>query len=116
MKTNFWLVALRPFVSAVVAFATAGRGVASIPDQFENPVWSKHLGRLLISTMKASHAQLIATLQFDSGRWKLRLESAPISADKQSNEPLVSNIAVAFTMLSPLVCLIAAYLWAHVIG
>jgi hypothetical protein len=29
---------------------------------------------------------------------------------------LVSNIAVAFTMLSPVVCLIAAYLWAAFVG
>jgi hypothetical protein len=35
--------------------------------------------------MKASHAELIATPQFDSGRWKLRLERVPISADEQSN-------------------------------
>jgi len=31
--------------------------------------------------------------------------------------PLVSNIAVGFTILSPLICLIAAYLWgAWVVG
>jgi hypothetical protein len=35
--------------------------------------------------MKASHAELIAIPQFDSGRWKLRLERVPISADEQSN-------------------------------
>ena len=35
--------------------------------------------------MKASHPQLIATLQFDSGRWKLRLECAPVFTDKQSD-------------------------------
>jgi len=35
--------------------------------------------------MKASHAELIATPQFDSGRWKLRLERVPISADEQFN-------------------------------
>ena len=35
--------------------------------------------------MKTSVAKLIATPQFDSGRWKLRLERAPISAIKQSN-------------------------------
>jgi hypothetical protein len=66
--------------------------------------------------MKASHAQLIATPQFDSGRWKLRLERVPISTDKQFTGPLVSSIAVGFTILSPLVCLIAAYLWARVVG
>jgi hypothetical protein len=66
--------------------------------------------------MKTSLAELIATQQFDSGRWKLRLERAPISADKQSNGSLVSSIAVGFTMLSPLVFLVTAYLWARVIG
>ena len=35
--------------------------------------------------MKASHADLIATPQFDSGRWKLRLEYVPFSTDKQSD-------------------------------
>jgi hypothetical protein len=34
--------------------------------------------------MKASRADLIATPQFDSGRWKLRLELVPLSADKQT--------------------------------
>ena len=66
--------------------------------------------------MKTSLAELIATQQFDSGRWKLRLERVPISADKQFNGPLVSSIAVGFTMLSPLVFLVTAYLWARVIG
>jgi len=66
--------------------------------------------------MKDSHAELIATPQFDSGRWKLRLERVPISADKQFTGPVVSSIAVGFTMLSPLVCLIAVYLWARVVG
>jgi hypothetical protein len=66
--------------------------------------------------MKTSLAGLIATRQFDSGRSKLRLERVPISADKQFNGPLVSSIAVGFTMLSPLVFLLTAYLWARVIG
>ncbi len=66
--------------------------------------------------MKTSQPELIATPQFDSGRWKLRLERVPISADKQSNGPLVSSIAVGFTMLSPLVFLVTAYLWARVTG
>ena len=35
--------------------------------------------------MKTSQIELIATPQFDSGRWKLRLERAPISAVEQSN-------------------------------
>jgi hypothetical protein len=61
----------------------------------------KHLGCLLISFMKTSLAELIATPQFDSGRWKLRLERVPVSADKQFNGPLVSSVAVGFTMLTP---------------
>ncbi len=32
-----------------------------------------------------SQAELTAIPQFDSGRWKLRLERAPISAIEQSN-------------------------------
>ena len=35
--------------------------------------------------MKTSQPELIAIPQFDSGRWKLRLERAPISADEHSN-------------------------------
>ena len=35
--------------------------------------------------MKTSQIELIATPQFDSGRWKLRLERAPLSADEQSD-------------------------------
>jgi len=66
--------------------------------------------------MKTSQSELMATPQFDSGRWKLRLERAPISVDKQFSGPSVSNIAVGFTMLSPLVFLIAVYLWARVTG
>ena len=66
--------------------------------------------------MKASHAQLIATPQFDAGRWKLRLERAPLSADKQFNGPSVSNVGVGFAILSPLVFVVAAYLWARVIS
>ena len=70
---------------------------------------------LEIISMKTS-AELIATPQFDSGRWKLRLERVPNSTDKQFAGPLVSRVAVGFTMLSPLLCLSAAYLWALVIG
>ena len=66
--------------------------------------------------MKTSQPELIATPQFDSGRWKLRLERVPISSDEQSYRPLVSSIAVGFTMLSPLVFLVTAYLCARVIG
>jgi len=63
-----------------------------------------------------SQAEMTAIPQFDSGRWKLRLERVPILADKQFNGPLVSSIAVGFTMLSPLVFLVTAYLWSRVIG
>jgi hypothetical protein len=35
--------------------------------------------------MKTPQIELIATPQFDSGRWKLRLERVPLSADEQSN-------------------------------
>ena len=66
--------------------------------------------------MKTRQPQLRAIPQFDSGRWKLRLEVAPVDPEKQSNGPLVSNIAVGFTMLSPLVFLTVAYLWARVVG
>jgi len=52
--------------------------------------------------------------QFDSGRRKLPLETAPVSTDKQFTGPLVSSVAVGLTMLSPLIFLIAAYLWAWV--
>ena len=66
--------------------------------------------------MKTSQPELIATPQFDSGRWKLRLERVPISADKQFSGPSDSSIAVGFALLSPLVFLVTAYLWARVIG
>jgi len=66
--------------------------------------------------MKTRQPEFRAIPQFDCGRWKLRLERVPISADKQFNGPLVSSIAVGFTMLSPLVFLVTAYLWARVIG
>jgi hypothetical protein len=66
--------------------------------------------------MKTSQPELIATPQFDSGRWKLRLERVPSSTDKKFTGRVVSSIAVGFTMLSPLVCLIAAYLWARIVG
>jgi hypothetical protein len=63
-----------------------------------------------------SQVEMTAIPQFDSGRWKLRLERAPLSTDKQFSGSLVSSIAVGFTMVSPLVCLIAAYLWAQMVG
>jgi hypothetical protein len=65
--------------------------------------------------MKTSQPELMVTPQFDSGRWKLRLERVPTSTDKQFTGRVVSSIAVGFTMLSPLVCLIAVYLWARVV-
>jgi hypothetical protein len=68
------------------------------------------------SNQTSSQPELIATPQFDSGRWKLRLERVPISTDKQFTGPSVSSIAVGFTMVSPLVCLIAAYFWARMVG
>jgi hypothetical protein len=66
--------------------------------------------------MTAQQPELRGIPQFDSGRWKLRLERVPTSAEKQSNESSGSSIAVGLTMLSPLVFLIAAYLWAWVVG
>jgi hypothetical protein len=66
--------------------------------------------------MKTRQPEVRAIPQFDSGRWKLRLERVPISAGKQFSGPLVSSIAVGFTMLSPLIFLVTAYLWARVIG
>jgi len=57
-----------------------------------------------------------ATPQFDGGRWKLRLERIPSSTDKQFTGPAFSSIALGFTLLSPLVFLVAAYRWAWVIG
>ena len=34
----------------------------------------------------------------------------------ETHGPLVSNIAVGFTMVSPVVCLVAAYLWTWIVG
>src|SRR2546421_3250107 len=45
--------------------------------------------------MKTSQAELMATPQFDSGRWKLRLERVPPSTVKQFNGPVVSWIVRA---------------------
>jgi hypothetical protein len=66
--------------------------------------------------METLQAEFIATPQFDSGRWKLRLERIPKPAHRKFTGPLVSSIAVGFTMLSPLICLIATYVWALVTG
>jgi hypothetical protein len=63
-----------------------------------------------------SQAAMTAIPQFDSGRWKLRLKRAPSSTDKQFSGSLASSIALGFTMVSPLLCLIAAYLWAWMVG
>jgi hypothetical protein len=57
-------------------------------------------------------AELRVTPQFDAGRWKLRLERIPISVPQQFHRRSVSNIAVGFTMVSPVLCLIGAYLLA----
>jgi hypothetical protein len=64
--------------------------------------------------METLQPELIATPQFDSGRWKLRLERVPIATDKKFTAPLVSSVAVGFTTPSPLIFLIAAYLWGDV--
>jgi len=66
--------------------------------------------------MKTRQPELRAIPQFDGGRWKLRLERIPNSTDKKFAGPVVSSIAVGFTMLSPLSLVIAAYLWARVAG
>jgi len=66
--------------------------------------------------MNSSQPELIATPQFDSGRWKLRLERVPISTDKQFSAPVVSSIAVGFTMVTPLAFLAVVYLWAQIVG
>jgi hypothetical protein len=66
--------------------------------------------------MKTSHAELIATPQFDGGRWKLRLERIPTSAPQQFHRRSVSSIALGFTTLSPLIFVVAAYLWASFVG
>jgi hypothetical protein len=66
--------------------------------------------------MKTRQPDLRGIPQFDSGRWKLDLEHVPFSTDMQFTGLLVSSIVVGFTMLSPLVCVIAAYLWAQVVG
>ena len=44
--------------------------------------------------MKASHAQLIATPQFDSGRWKLRLERVPVDPDNETTMGMDSDSGV----------------------
>ena len=69
-----------------------------------------------VPNRNTSQAEVRAIPQFDSERSKLRLESAPSSTEKQFCGSLVSSIAVGFTMVSPLVCLIAAYLWAWMVG
>lgn len=67
--------------------------------------------------MNTSQPQLIATPQFDSGRWKLRLEGAPIQAEKQQSDgPTGSNVAVGITLGTPMIWLIAAYLWSQFVA
>jgi hypothetical protein len=61
-------------------------------------------------------AQLTAIPQFDGGRWKLRLERIPISTPQQFHRRSVSSVAVGFTMLIPLVCLVIAYFWSRMTG
>ena len=44
--------------------------------------------------MKTRQPELRAIPQFDSGRWKLRLERVPVSAaDRPNNEPNLYDIA-----------------------
>jgi hypothetical protein len=57
-----------------------------------------------------------AAHQLDSGRWKLRSERVVVPTDEQFTGPLISSIAVGFTILSPLIFLVAAYLWALVVA
>jgi hypothetical protein len=63
-----------------------------------------------------SDAQLRAIPQFDGGRWKLRLERISISMPQQFHRHPVSNIALGFTTLSPLIFVVAIYLWASFVG
>jgi hypothetical protein len=67
-------------------------------------------------TANTSQPELIATPQFDSGRWKLHLERAPIATDKKFAAPIVSRVAIGFTMLSPLIFIIVTYVWASLVG
>jgi len=39
-----------------------------------------------MKTMNSSQTELIATPQFDLGRWKWRLEFVPVSAKTQTND------------------------------
>jgi hypothetical protein len=68
------------------------------------------------SNQNTSEAELRAIPQFDAGRWKLRLERVPIATPEQFHRRSVSNIALGFTTLSPLIFVIAAYLWASCVG
>jgi hypothetical protein len=63
-----------------------------------------------------SDAQLRAIPQFDGARWKLRLERISISTPQQFHRRSVSRIALGFTTLSPVIFLIAAYVWASFVG
>ena len=66
--------------------------------------------------MKTSHAELIATPQFDGVRWKLRLERIPTSGSQQFHRRSVSSIALGFTALTPLIFIVVAYLWASFVS
>jgi hypothetical protein len=68
------------------------------------------------SNQITSDAELRAIPQFDGGRWKLRLERIPASTPAQFHRRSVSSIAIGFTLLSPLICLVTAYFWAWMIG
>jgi hypothetical protein len=88
MKTSFWFSALGSFISVALGFAAAAAMVPRVRDQFPQPTVRKHLGRLLISQMKASRAELKAIPQFDCGRWKLRLERVPNERQTANHEAL----------------------------
>ena len=69
-----------------------------------------------VTKQDAWDAQLRAIPQFDAGRWKLRLERIPIATPEQFHRRSLSSVAIGFTMLSPLICLVTAYFWAWMIG
>ena len=73
--------------------------------------------------MKASHAQLIATPQFDSGRWKLRLERVPISPRNHAKVGMKTNpsaqgsgwnVSFWFALSSPLLGVLVGLLAAAI--
>jgi hypothetical protein len=59
---SFWVVALWSLIVVAIGF----------------------LAQALIKTMKARQPELRGIPQFDSGRWKLRVERVPVHPDKQT--------------------------------